>query len=968
MFCSQCGKKFSEKDKFCPDCGSAKTGETSGADAGGKKPESAKARKIFLAGAFATLALGGLFCVLGIRLVSQAGTSAQALDQRNLQYYVLLTYLFFAFSAGLFFRKSWRGIYKKGDESIKFSPGRRAIYSIIDLFLFFIFGSITYAISTQTDQMSVFPEINKALPTLYVLTFVFFLNFVLMAAGKAKKGIIKRFIPMALLFSAGVYFYNDELMDIFGIPKTAPILANAIFYSESDADPTSWDFKDEKGRTYFTLIYPGQYDVFVDPATDIAEVQKIIDPFGGKIMGQIPKIGYYYFETDPAKTGEVIGNMASNNKIIGGGPNFVLGTDTGDGNSNNIFSQEKPAGLPSLPGGGNMIDLSQKGKISEELFAPFLKSPDPASKVILVQMDTFVKQPEQRAHGDLVYETASKIIGQKAVNSVEIGNLPCFGDAPKLCSSSHRIINSLVATIVGAQMNGQKVIINMSWGVKPITTEEGMLDKKAKSGANAWGIPSWGMFHEEIFKTLDSLDWVKQGNVLLAKSAGNGVNYLDIKNQKGASYGMDVSQAIEKLLEKYPDLQNKVVFAGVKDSSGKTVQYSNFGSNVVFKELPPGSLGGTSFAAPQFWAELYDYWTKNPELKAGDVWADVQGLPRIETADGGETNPTEPTPAAAETKPTPTPTKPTAAAKCPGDLQVCGKSCIPKNAECCNDNTYCLKPAGSCSDQKHDCYYCDVGQKFCGMFCVPQAKECKIGGIGSSALLWCNGKTWTPCAASEKFYCPPSGEPTCEQKDSVFCAGKWWSPCGAGTRFVCEATEAHCEIVSGAQQSPTPTPASTSPITGNNEKVEISASVDSTNCEIVKQNVFYVERATRIPITEYTYRVTASGKATGPVGIMFGIGQDPLDSAYFNSETVGFDMASWTGHKSTRLSKMSYISRADGEPQTTSWTLDGGEYMIQDDPDMNPLINQPFSVVARLCIQGVNPCYLSTGPRVTCPK
>lgn len=163
------------------------------------------------------------------------------------------------------------------------------------------------------------------------------------------------------------------------------------------------------------------------------------------------------------------------------------------------------------------------------------------------------------------------------------------------------------------------------------------------------------------------------------------------------------------------------------------------------------------------------------------------------------------------------------------------------------------------------------------------------------------------------------------------------------------------------------------PVAENNppaeEAVEISASVDSINCEIVNKETFIVDRYIQVLITQYTYRVTASGKATGPVGIMFGFNVDTAGESYLGSEGGLFNPISWTGNKSSRSNPKGSVSRAEGDPAATAWTLDGGEYgPLTDDPDRNPLVNEPFRIVLRLCIPGVNPCYLFPGPQTVCPK
>jgi hypothetical protein len=422
-------------------------------------------------------------------------------------------------------------------------------------------------------------------------------------------------------------------------------------------------------------------------------------------------------------------------------------------------------------------------------------------------------------------------------------------------------------------------------------------------------------------------------------------------NERGEfieSKGINVTDGIKYLHDHYPAIKDSIHFcAAFNANDGNIASYSNFGTGAIYSKLLASSPDGTSFSAPLCTAAMYRAWKQFFDQNSDVISATVRAAAKqsaeyylqekFEMAAPAANDQKDAKAPAAEKTPA---VKPPATAKAPaGGAQAAA-----------NNNKAPAAPAAPAVNPapaaNNNAAACPSGLQVCGRGCVPaNARCCDGNGVNSYCL-----QPSTACGQGNCYTCPAG---------QVFCG------------MFCQAAGQQC-CLGGCPGRPAAAipPIANKPADNNagGEEVEISATIDSTKCEIVKQSTFYVERATQVPITEYTYRVTASGKARGPVGIMFMIGVDSVADAYFNSETHLLDMSAWTGHKSTRSTLMGYISRAENEPQESSWTFDGGEYSIYDDPDRNPLVNEPFRLYANLCIQGVNPCYHIVGPQTVCPK
>lgn len=117
---------------------------------------------------------------------------------------------------------------------------------------------------------------------------------------------------------------------------------------------------------------------------------------------------------------------------------------------------------------------------------------------------------------------------------------------------------------------------------------------------------------------------------------------------------------------------------------------------------------------------------------------------------------------------------------------------------------------------------------------------------------------------------------------------------------------------------------------------EPSATVDSAICTLIsKTDIPGVGiYAGSIVGTEFIFRLTGSGTATGPVGTRVYVASQPDDSGqwgtYFNDETASFTTDSWTdtGQSSGYSPDQNKYICNTGDSETTIWLFDGGEFKI----------------------------------------
>lgn len=424
-----------------------------------------------------------------------------------------------------------------------------------------------------------------------------------------KKGWRNYFILLAVVFG-GIFIYY-----CFGgywsktMPNNVGLISGAIFHNQLELMPVVIEYPiNKKGKTISASAYPGQINLFFKKDTALATVESIIKQYGGKILTQIPKLGFYMMEVEKGSEATIIRKLLNEQEsiLLSATPNFEVQ-------------------------GSAVVDLSGTGKINpREIVTALISTPDPNAKVIVAQLDNFVPLSKNDknivnsknygsfgspdSHGAKVYEAMKSVIGNTPVMQVHVGGWPCDRMPSDYCSSAERTVNALAATVAGAEINGQKVAINLSYNAAPKTTDPEKFD--AANLPNSWAAAQWQGYEEQLYNVLKSSDWAKKGNVILNQSAGNGIKLVDKDGEVIDSKGLNVSGPISNLKQKYSEVHGAVTFSGALNAkTGDLEEYSNFGTGVSFVRLLPNSPPGTSFAAPLSTAVGFKTWTKYDDYK-----------------------------------------------------------------------------------------------------------------------------------------------------------------------------------------------------------------------------------------------------------------------------------------------------------------------------------------------------------------
>lgn len=404
-----------------------------------------------------------------------------------------------------------------------------------------------------------------------------------------------------ILVGMGFYLYGGR--GPVTMPDNVGVISGAIFSNRSEAAPVAIEYPiNKKGKTVRTLAYPGEINLFVKKGTSLATVENIVKQYNGKILTQIPKLGFYMIGVDAGSEASIIQKLINNQGtiLLSAVPNLVVH-------------------------GSAVVDLSGTGKTNpREIVTALISTPDPNAKVIVAQLDNFVPLTKKdnntvniknydsfgssNSHGAKVYDAMKSVLGNTPVMQVHVGGWPCDRMPAEYCSSAERTVNALAATIAGAEINGQKVTVNLSYNAAPQTTDP--KEFAAANLPNSWAAAQWQGYEEQLYGVLKSSDWAKNGKVILNQSAGNGVKLVDKDGNVLDSDRLNVSGPINNLKQKYPEIQGAVGFYGALNAkTGALEEYSNYGTGVTFVKLLPNSPPGTSFAAPLATAVGFKTWT-----------------------------------------------------------------------------------------------------------------------------------------------------------------------------------------------------------------------------------------------------------------------------------------------------------------------------------------------------------------------
>ena len=388
-------------------------------------------------------------------------------------------------------------------------------------------------------------------------------------------------------------------------PSQAGILAGAFFYKGQRPEPELVSYSDEQGNNNTVLALPGELLVQAPANARQEDVDAALSAIGVKykILAAIPALGSYLIEVQQDQAAFFISMLHMLSKEYSAEPNFVL--SAGDAPPVDLTNTNgSPVVDPS-----RLVDFSDDHvpACGELLYVPaFLGSPDPSAMVITTLIDNFNREdPSKPSHGENTAAALRANCGGCPMLKLDLGHNRVADD---------QIERALAAAVAGAEINGQDVVVSLSFGPSTVfrtANSQDVLDYDNKDTRNARAGREWEAFMKRLLNVLANSEWARAGHVRLHNSAGNGAllcdppaagetpcsNYKKIREDKG----VDLTKPMYDLLDDPfygPLMRNNVkVWCAYRHDIASLASYSNYGPKIDCKE-PYDSLEGTSFSAP----------------------------------------------------------------------------------------------------------------------------------------------------------------------------------------------------------------------------------------------------------------------------------------------------------------------------------------------------------------------------------
>ncbi|MBI1828057.1 MAG: S8/S53 family peptidase [Thaumarchaeota archaeon] len=351
------------------------------------------------------------------------------------------------------------------------------------------------------------------------------------------------------------------------------ILYGATFYTGPPPTPEMVTYT-ENGVTLSVLAIPREVLLYVTQDTNSDDINQAITGYGGTILSKIPAMGYY--EVHVNDVSKFISDIRQKSFVMYAGPNFVLSPDQAS---------------PNFP---NVLDFS-KYKTGVDINAG-AKDPNPSSKVVIAVIDNF--------NGCYVLKKGSH--GCHVINEIQekTPTLPIMAIQYDGTSDSD-LTKDIASAIETARNNNQKIVINLSWGVKLRDDNGNVVPNEQEKYAKF------------IKSTLNMLNnqYVDDGNVVFVKSGGND--------------NIDVSKAIDQIKsdknvgERFGKMY--ILSGQLDEDTQKPMEYvnkrgSNHGNGILYGDVTSDACPtGTSCTAPNIVAATAAIWNTKPELKSSDV-------------------------------------------------------------------------------------------------------------------------------------------------------------------------------------------------------------------------------------------------------------------------------------------------------------------------------------------------------------
>ncbi len=102
------------------------------------------------------------------------------------------------------------------------------------------------------------------------------------------------------------------------------VLDGASNYNGSYPTPGTVEFTTKDGRRASVTAFPGQVQIFADPAADQSAVESGILSKGSTVLSKIPQLGYYLVATAPGTEGTFISSIRSTSGVADAMPNTAM--------------------------------------------------------------------------------------------------------------------------------------------------------------------------------------------------------------------------------------------------------------------------------------------------------------------------------------------------------------------------------------------------------------------------------------------------------------------------------------------------------------------------------------------------------------------------------------------------------------------------------------------------------------------
>lgn len=376
-------------------------------------------------------------------------------------------------------------------------------------------------------------------------------------SGWTSKGKLSFIFTVLILVGGTLAFVGFQEL------RKGNLLYDAYFEEISTPKKVMVGYKNKEGQLLKVPTFDGIIAVLVEPGISLKRVRGLVSENGGKIIGQMPVIGYYVVQVNPGRESDFIQEMFQEPVVRTAFPHILLTTNVALEVDN--WSDRLPAIFHDAAGNPYFILLPREAGGQFRLIDKIIQSATHGEVVRYFLKGKNVDPAEQEA-----------CQRSKECIQLKLDRFDTIKDIGEAIDLHH---------------NDPYITVNMSFG----GVEEDL---------NGTSLPP-GVVRERNFGFLfQYMNMLEQDTIrgidrtILIHSAGNAGQ--DLTHVFNVLKGMPNSYALDRLIS-----------VGAVDEQGKLLDYSNYSTDprdiiyVPVKEKtitgfgPKQLLNGTSFAAPQ---------------------------------------------------------------------------------------------------------------------------------------------------------------------------------------------------------------------------------------------------------------------------------------------------------------------------------------------------------------------------------